>query len=577
MTEATRITYDVSQAIAELKRLNKAIGEVGDKTVESLRDKATDALDTFEGGLNDISPVAGNVVGKIRGLVAAAGPMGAVMGTAAAGIAAVVSNLIDLPGLLADSEAGITAFGEAVDRQRKIFETFDDIGDKIAKGENERAIRSISLRQVEVAEEQVKLNGIKTSQQEELRSAIETIRAKEQALEKSIRKQKDLRRQLADGDQASQIERAAPKRERAVADLSAAAQREALKGNVDAAKELRDRAQELTEEFGGHVFFQKQVDQATKAISDGINKQVQAEQKIASQLQAELDIAKKIADEKKRGLDATLAEQRALQGERKLLQAGRKRLTEEQNVREDTDAADEAAGRVNAERVKLRAEFEFGARTLKENIRDSLKQSLSALGSKGLRDAGIESTESGVRQIEKIAQALLKPNLTANEAQAVQPDVAKLNAILGSLQSGIDSGTLSGGFQKDVDQFKRIVDEATRLGDAAGDFGQRRGGEAAIGRGSESPLVEPARNLGGAASKLDAAASKLLGIPSAPETATAATAAPAGAQAATRPVGQQNITVNANVKGGIIDAETTRAITEIIRKELRKNTSPKLN
>ena len=36
----------------------------------------------------------------------------------------------------------------------------------------------------------------------------------------------------------------------------------------------------------------------------------------------------------------------------------------------------------------------------------------------------------------------------------------------------------------------------------------------------------------------------------------------------------QVINVNANVKGGIIDAETTRTITDIIRRELRKGTSP---
>src|SRR5690606_8199419 len=40
---------------------------------------------------------------------------------------------------------------------------------------------------------------------------------------------------------------------------------------------------------------------------------------------------------------------------------------------------------------------------------------------------------------------------------------------------------------------------------------------------------------------------------------------------------QQNITVNANVKGGIIDAETTRAITDIIRREIRRGTAPSAN
>lgn len=572
----TVVRYNTAQALAELKKLNRALGETADKTVDALQDKAGEALDAFQGHLSDISPAAGQVVGKMRNLVAAAGPMGAVMGVAAAGIASVVSNLIDLPGLLADSEAGMNAFGAAVDRQREIFETFDDIGDKIAKGETERALESITLRQAEVAREQVRLSQLKNGQVEELRSYTDTIRKKERELEKSIRTQKALQRQLTDNNAiVGGIERSAPRKERAVADLSAAAQREALKGNVDLAKGLRDRAQELTDEFGGHVFFQKEVDKATQSITDGIKGQLQAERNRAQQLQSELEVQKQIANEKKRGLDATLAEQRALAGERKLLGAARKDITQTQKERDRTDKANEFAGRVEAERVKIRNEFDLGQRTVKEAIVDSFKQSFSALGNKSFRDAGLETRDEALQTLERIANTLLKQNLTPNEAKSVQPDVLRLNALAGSLQVALDRGELSGGFKKDIDQFKSFIESFQKIGVSAGDFGQQRGGDAAIGRGSQSVLIEPARNLGSAASRLDAAASKLLGVPT--QSDALATSREASGQPAIAPAPRQDITVNANVKGGIIDAETTRTITDIIRKELRKNTSPKLN
>lgn len=594
----TKITYNVDDAISALNKLNKKVGEAADHVVNELGNKASAGLDKFIDGLGDVSPVAGNVVGKIRDVVSVMGPMGLVAGTAAAGLAAVVSNLVDLPGLLADSAGGMEAFGSAVDRQFRIFEKFDDINDAIAKSANKRALRELNLKQAEIGQEQVRLNNLKAGTQAELKIAEEVVREKERILEQSVKKRIDLEKQFqkAAGEQrVRQVEGGALKKERAVGDLAAAAQQEALKGNVDLAKDLRDRAQEIADELGGHVFYQKQVEAATSAINGKLQDQVKDEAKIQSGLQSELDAAKQIVAQRQRELDIIKERERLLRNDTKDIRAQRRLIQEKETERSQTDLADQGAGQVIAAVAKIRQEFEIGGRSAAENIKDSLRLTLGGLSSKARVDAGIGTERDALKLVEQVSKTLLKPGgVSAQEVADLQPLVEKLGALTGALEVAKGQGTLNTGQVRGLEQLQRFIADFQQAAEGAAKFaGADRDPNQVIQRDSEPGAAvqqfnQRINDAGAGVSTLNDAATRAadslnkIGTPSAVAPIGSPVAqipqAPAAAQPGVVPqTTQQNITVNANVRGGIIDREVTEKITDIIRRELRKQTGPSVS
>lgn len=588
----TKVIYNVNEAISNLEKLNKKVGEAADTVVKELGNKASAGLDKFIDGLGEVSPVAGNVVSKIRDVSTALGPMGLVAGTAAAGLAAVVSNLVDLPGLLADSAGGMEAFGDAVDRQFKIFEKFDDINDAIAKSANKRSLRELSLKQAEIGQEQVRLNNLKAGTQAELQIAQEVVREKERILKESVKKRIDLEKefQRAAGEQrVRQVESGALKKDRAVGDLAAAAQQEALKGNVDLAKDLRDRAQEIADELGGHVFFQKQVEAATSAINSKMKDQVKDEAKIQSGLQSELNAAKQIVEQRQKELDLIKERERLLRNDTKDIRAQRRIIQEQETQRSQSDVADQGAGQVIAAVAKIRQEFEIGGRSAAENIKDSLRLTFGALSSKDRVDAGIGTERDALKLVEQISRTLLKPGgVTTQEVANLQPLVERLGALTGALETAKGQGTLNAGQDRGLQQLQRFIADFNLAAEGAAKFASAdRDPNQIIRRDSEPDTAVQRFNqritdAGAGVGTLNDAATRAadslnrLANPSAVAPVASPTAqipqAPAQAPGVAQPAAPSNITVNANVRGGIIDREVTEKITDIIRRELRKQT-----
>lgn len=590
--ESTKITYNVDDAISALNKLNKKVGEAADKVVNELGNKASAGLDKFIDGLGEVSPVAGNVVGKIRELATSMGPVGLVAGTAAAGLAAVVSNLIDLPGLLADSAGGMEAFGDAVDRQFKIFEKFDDINDAIAKSANKRALRELSLKQAEIGQEQVRINNLKAGTQAELQIAQEVVREKERILKESVKKRIDLEKefQKAAGEQrVRQVEGGALKKERAVGDLAAAAQQEALKGNVDLAQKLRDRAQEIADELGGHVFFQKQVESATAAINNKMKDQVKDEAKVQAGLQNELAAAKQIVVERQKELDVLKERERLLRNDTKDIRAQRRIIQEQETQRGQTDVADQGAGQVIAAVAKIRQEFEIGGRSAAENIKDSLRLTLGGLSSKARVDAGVGTERDALKLVEQISKTLLnREGVSAQDVANLQPLVEKLGALTGALEVAKGQGTLNGGQERGLQQLQRFIADFNQAAEGAAKFASAdRDPNQIIRRDSEPDSAvqqfnQRITNAGAGVTSLNDAATRAadslnrIASPTVPPVASPSAQIPQAATPAkpivAGPAPPANITVNANVKGGIIDREVTEKITDIIRRELRKQT-----
>lgn len=589
MTE-TKITYNVDDAIAALNKLNKKVGEAADHVVSELGNKASGGLDKFIDGLGDVSPVAGNVASKIRDLAASLGPMGLVAGTAAAGLAAVASNLVDLPELLSDSTGKMQAFGAAIDKQLRIFEQFDDIGDNLAEGRIQLALRELQAQRNSIVQEQVRLSNLKAVATEEISIAKQVISEKEGLLRDSVSRQKTLQRELdreQAGQRVRQVEGGALRSDRAVGALAEEARKEALKGNVDLAKDLRDRAQELSDELGGHVFFQKQVDAATETIAQKMKDQVKDEAKIQAGLQGEVNAAKELVALRQRELDIIKERERLLRNELKGVKNEQRSLNEQRTQIRQTDTADRGAGEFIAATTKLRAEFTFGAKSVGDNIKDSFRQSFAALGSKATRDAGIRTEEQALKLVEQVSKVLLKPQVTPREVQSVQPQIQQLQSFIGALQT-IEASRGLPGQERNVDQLERIIDAFIQAGKGTADFTKGlRTEDQVIERGSTGPdafasfnrKVEESGNGVGvledaatrAADSLNRLANPTAVAPVA-NPAAQIPQAPAARPGVPQPAAQSNITVNANVRGGIIDREVTEKITDIIRRELRKQT-----
>lgn len=589
----TKITYDISDAISKLNQLNKRLGETADATVEAFSGAGSKALDGFIDLIGDLSPTAAKGASAVRGLAAGLGPLGLVAGAAAAGLASVVANLVDMPDLLADNEAGMEALTEAMKRQVDINREFGDIGDAAAKQAFERAKSEARVTQGEANARRVQLAGQKADIKARLDALRTGLSEEERIWKDSAQRLKTLQDRLRAGQNAStvsQVERGAGKADKAVGDLAARAQQEAMRGNLDLAEDLRDRAQELAGELGGHVFFQKQVDAATQAITANMEKQVAKEQAIqktaldrakaeaatAAELQKQLDIINKL-DQKER--DAI-----------KLSRAGLRSAGEVEKQRSTQDTADEAAQRFLAIPKILEQEFARGGRSAAQNFADTAKDALARItGGAGEQTSGTQAASDAFKTAGELLKQLGRTDLTARNVQTdVGPLVENLNTLVGTLKFEAERGTLKGR-DFDISQLERILKLGQQSAkEAETVVGAQRSIDDPIAIGMKSMTADLGKRALALQDKIEglttAANRNTDALNNTARTATPGTTAPAATmqqQQQKLPAGvvpipaAGNITVNANVKGGIIDAETTRTITDIIRKELRKETMPK--
>lgn len=589
MTQSTKITFDVADALKKLRQLQDALDETADKA-DDLDDEGGGLFDSLADKAESLIPGLSGVSGGVRGVVAALGPMAAVAGAAAAGVALIAANLIDLPFLLRDTQAGMEEFNDAVDRQLDLRNKLSSVSDALINSKTRRELDALRLEGADISARQGEITAEKFIQQEKINELKKALKIREQIVKDSAKRESAAQR-ILDQEKVSEVEQVrrdpALTEGRRALELASRAEQEAQKGNLELAQKFRDAAQEVTDELGGHVFFQKEVDAATQSIVDKAQEQVDNENKLQA---AQEQINQKIQD----AIALREAELDKLKKETAELtkQAGiiTKRRTETRVRRREEltqQSADEAGREANAAAVKIRNELDRGGRSLAENIKDSLKLSFSNLTAAQRTQSGLSTEREAFQAFQRIAERVFDADgATSQDVIDLGPEFERLKALVGSLQEAREAGTLPSGMERSLQQLERIVNTNEQLIDAAAKFlDADRDPNQRIQEGAEAPFSQLRKRADEGAGKLNDFSSAVgtatdrvnaLGATGTQaQQVTASAGAPEAAPAPSAPAAavSSNITVNANVKGGIIDREVTEKITDIIRRELRKTTS----
>jgi hypothetical protein len=578
MPEITKVLYDVSQAIKELEKLNKKVNEAGDKANEAF-EKGGLGAEKFDAILKKLPGNLDKTVTSARTLITTFGPSALVFGTAAAGIASIAANLLDLKTLLRDTTANYDAFIRATERIRQQGETISDFDDVAVERNLELAQRAVRLDKADLAEQQNLVEVERESARRRLEIVQDEIRQRGRIVQDGLKREEDLRKRLAERNTtnaADQFGGPAPKR---VVDLAAAANRAAFEGNIDLAEELLNAAKEQSAELGNHSFFLKAIDSANSAINSQLEKQIQSQSNVNKEGQKDLSRLQQL--EAALGVDIEKNEEklRVIQRQNRELSRQIRLLRDASLEQRNLDTADTAAKSVQTASKNVFEFFRSGPSFLEDFSKtfDSIQQAV--LGGAGDQAATDTIQAEAIRELSKVAEVAARVNrgeaVTPTDIGKLIPSLEKVGKLGEILQVAEDQGRVPKGseIENQINALQSAIDQSFKLLQGAQEFRRVRGDETAIQPGTTGPSRDDMRALRDSILKLN---DTLGGAPSRASAAIQAQTT-ATSQGAPPPINataaSQNITVNANVKGGIIDAEVTREITRIIREELRKGTS----
>lgn len=572
MTEKTKVLYDVNDAIKELERLNKKVEEAGDKANESF-EKGGDGAGLFGKAMERLSGPVSKAGGAIKTAVTSMASLPGVALAAAAAVAAVVAQFIDFDGILKDSIKSIEAFDEATDTIQRTKDAFSSLGDAAVNRDLRLAQRAVKLDQAENARAQNAIERERNRAKEFLEITKDELSRREGLLKASIKREESLRDRLTKrtaSDAAAGF--GGPVGKRAL-DLGAAARRAAFEGDIDKAEALEEAAKRAAEEAGNHNLYLRDQQSTRNAINNSLERQIAKEDQTGKNLQAQVDEAKQVADALDQLIDKdnkrleTLRQQsRELGAQQKLLRTAAREATE-------TQTADQAA-----------RDFENNARDFNMAMRDggqSLREIVLGFGSEvkqffsneGQRQEFLQDTRTGAQGAAEIQRILGRvargETVTPADLEGIREGANKLTDVVAKLQSERGQGRLSSIQQKTLERMEALLESATGAIEAGADFRAVRGDDQAIVEGTRGPTGDDMRALRDSILKLnDSLSQPSRGASPLIEKQSQSVGASQPVQAAA-----SNVTVNANVKGGLIDEEVTKKITDIIRRELRKQTS----
>lgn len=571
----TKVLYDVSQAIKELDKLNDKVNESEKKAKSAF---STRSVNAYDKRLKKLAYTLGGTDFSAKGLITTIGGSAAVFGAAAASVASVVANMVDLKGVLRDTTAELDGFIEAFDRVREARELVSTFGDVAAQRDLEFAQRAVKLDQAEQATKQNEIEVRRDIERQKLEIIKDRVRQQEQIVRDGLKKEEDLVKRLADRtkrDAAADFQGPVGKR---ALDLGAAARQAAFEGNVDLAEELEDAARRAGEEAGNHSLFLK--DQATtrEAINRALKSQIKDQQSANQEEVDKLSSLRDVEDAHERNLELLNQELKTILRQNRELTAQAKLIKDARLAQRRQEEADTAARGVQAKAGAGLSFINVGFESGLERIENTF-QKVAQLFTGGARDQfAVDALQSAIIEGNQPVFELLK-RVQAGEAVSA-PDFAEALkafrttdervAVLEKLDA---SGRVGAGQRETTDRLIKTQEQLRQAFEEFTGFRRGRGDDTAIREGSEGPT----RSDFNAARDAVLENTKALQEQSSPGRAQAA----ATDQAALRSQGAAQqlaaapsvVNVNANVKGGIIDEEVTRTITDLIRRELRKQTT----
>lgn len=598
MAKKTKVLYDTDQAIDQLEKLDKQTKKSG-RTAEESFGKADGASKALERQLGKIPGTAGRTVSEFRAVAAAGGAAGVAVTGLALSAGALVSQILDLPTLLLNTNRQLQELSESTRAAQAFADAASDIGDALEKRGFFEARQQLDFTQAGISEAQIENNNAKLAAQERLRIESEKFRTIDAEAKRSTRErltaEKELQNKLR--ELAVDTVGAGTTPGRAVGDLASAAQRAARQGDTQRAEELIDRAKELSAELGNHVFFTRQIDSANQAVVRALQERVAEEKRAEATNQASAATQRQrleLAKEQRREATAQSVE---LQNQSKQLRADRRinRVLTQQFG--DTELAEQAGRDLRTARIEIenieRSGLSLGDtfRTFGGLLLDATKES--------------DSLQASIKEFIRIADSSsIRENVltgTPASLQLANEQASRLREILGGLQA--DPNFAENTLAVPLERIEAVLQAVERAG-TAGQRGAAAGVQAdeQIDAGAErlrfrtelqkldNLIIEDQKRLAERAAlvadeyeRAAVAAQRLedntsqVNLPNVPQPGFQPEAQGADTGGAAPATVNQNINVNATVRGGIIDRETTEQIIDIVNREVRKLTTQGVN
>jgi len=575
----TFIRYDTAEAIQSMHKLQSRIDAFANDAVDAFKKvgKESSKLDEVLSHLPPSFSKAAQEIGNLFSILDGSTPA---IDVATTLVGSLAGNLLDLQTILRDTTANYKAFISAVESVRQQQEIISSFGDAADNRDTRLAARVTRIEQAETNLQKNLIEAERDAARQRLGIVQDEIRRRESIVKDGIKREEDLRKKLADRNETNAADSFGGPAGKRTLDLTAAASKAAFEGNIDLAEELLDAAKKQSEELGNHSLFLRAIDTANDDINRSLEKQIQNQSNINDVAESDLAQIKQLESALKKDIEGQNQKLRALTRQNRELEAQLKLINDIGIANRAQQQADRGARGVQAAATTVNEFFRVGPSFLEEfsKVIDSVQQAVTGRGVKDQQAIDTLQAEA-IKELAGFGELAARVNrgegVTAGEIEKLIPSLDKVGRLGEILEIGRKQGRIPEGSQidKDVTRLQDAIDQVFKFVNEAGRFREQRGDDTAIQRGSEGPTRDDMRALRDSLLNLNRT------IESQPSRAAAAVPASAGqgqTQGAPVPATNatsSNITVNANVKGGIIDAEVTREITRIIRQELRKQTS----
>lgn len=535
------VTYDTEGAEDALRSLADTAQSTMRETEAAFARgaKSSEKLDLV---LGKISPTATGVLRDFRTLISGGlSPFGIAAGAAAGTAALLIKQLVDISEFTKDSAAQLDTLNEGLNKLAEIEIAGGDIGDALKEREFEDRRRDITARQAAINREKIELKEKQAGTKERLAAEKDYYAQLEDLARASISGRRSLEQQLNDLKREDRTagQRGETDPGRQIQGLVGEAGRARESGDLDAAQDLIKQAQRIADDSGAHNFFSRQVDSERDKIIAQLEKTVQARRNEAAAISA----AQAASQSRQATLEAEVKLQadvaRQLQARQLGAKADSRELSLDQKQFRDTDEQGDIEVKRQAV-LKQIVNLRENERGTLQKIVDLAKAATSFQGRGGLTDQA--RAVSGGRDLANDVFDRTRGDQAAIGTEESTRQIKQLQELITGLKA---TPNLSGALTFDVNNLQKAVDLLREL------------------QSLEQQRIKatPSGNAVGP--------NQLPGVPP-PVPANAAAATPArNAQASS------TINVNATVKGGIIDPETVKTITELIRRQLRSgNGSP---
>lgn len=535
--KATKVLFDIVDAVKKLSTLDKKVKETGKVTKESFK-KASTGVDELDDRINKLRARMEKLRTNTTQVKGAVGGAGIAFGIAAGAVIGATAAVLDFNNSLRDGEKVI---GDWISAAREVREAFDNIS---ASQDARRDFQFLDAKEA-IAEQRLALTQLQIQSDARTNAAADAVSTEqsklsriESALKASHRRTLDAEKRLADkrkelaGDSNEFADQA---KGRKVGSLASKAKQLAKGGKVEEAEALIEKAKELSAELGNHKFFTDQIDSANNSVVKALEKNVETSKKEETTLEGQLNKQKQVLE----GVTARRKEEEAIKkllaDQIKLLGAQSGFLATQRKKEKQLQRTDQGAREVTSEQTGIKNEITNIAK--QSGLTEGFKVLFNQLKRISLRTgfgSGQDIEDARNLQGEVLDTASRAATATTpGQLEAVEAERAALIEALNTFRAEIKTGERSGAASRDLDKLAGVLEGLKGLGKTGGNLG-------AVGE-NESIQAAQIRQREQADN----------------------------AQQQAKNVSSQ-ITINANVKGGVFDNDTLKQIEDKLRRIARQ-------